>query len=165
MSESGSFESADGCLGSGSCSLSVTGEPDLPAGQIMHDNLNLGSLGNLRNSKETLGSLGRFQRMMPPPAPPQYLQPTITGTIVVLVLPAGVVVIKVLAVQSVFVAICVVKSGGGVDIVDAILEVPDEEEEPCECTKLVSWEDDVAVNKLELPIGYGGLIPVSLDLL
>ena len=77
--------------------------------------------------KETCGSLGRFQRTIPPPVPPQYLHPTITRRIVALLAPGDVVVMKVLAVQSVFVAASVEKSGGRVVIVDARTGTPDDD--------------------------------------
>ncbi len=116
---SGLFESCSGLLGSDSCSPSVTGDLERPCGQMMHGKWNFGSLGNPGNWKETLGSLGKFQRTTPPPVTPQNLHPTITGRIVVLLVPGSVVVMKVLAVHSVFVVAWVEKFGGGIFIVDA----------------------------------------------
>ncbi len=94
----GLLGSGDGAFGSGICSPSVTGAPELPGGQMTHGSLNLGSLGNLRNSNETSGNSGRFQSTNPLPTPPQFLYPTITGRIKELLLPREVIVIKVLLV-------------------------------------------------------------------
>lgn len=87
----------------------------------------MGTLRNFGNWNETLGSFGRFQRTIAPPVPPQYLHPTITGSTVALLDPGGVVVISVLAVQSVFVVAWVEKSGGGTVIVDTIIRAPVDE--------------------------------------
>jgi len=111
------------------------------------------------NSKVTLGSLGRFQRMMPPPAPPQYLRPTITGRTVALLLPAGFVVIKVLAVQSEFIAAWVEKSGGGVIIVDAATAVLEDDKKVTDCIDLTAPEDDMAI---DTPVGALSCVEAEL---